>query len=210
MGEGAIEGNAEDYHIYQPSRAEALAHAWERFVGEGSHSASIPIPLRFAFNTRFKFSRFDASSAPTRNISRLVGDAACRPGPSWNATGGATNFVVGLNFEGYDLVGQPGPGRLGSALQCYSECRQRAGCAAFTFITNAKPRARACWLKRPGFARAALYSAGTISGVLLPADVFRNQLRLEAMHRANVTASPSRQAHGRHTQRQMRQRRRLL
>ena len=215
MGEGAIEGVANDYLIYQPSRAEALAHAQDRFAGEGSPSTSasnIPIPLRFAFRTDFKYSRFDTSSAPPRNISRLAGSAACTPGPSWNASGGPTNLVAGLNFAGYDLPRQPGPGKVGSALQCYRACQHRAGCVAFTFITNARPGTRACWLKRAGFARAALHSAGTASGVLRPAEALRNQLlALEASNRNVTKPSPtSRPAlERRRWQRRSRRRRRM-
>ena len=146
MGEGAIEGQADDYLIIRP----------EDF-GRPGYSPH---------NTTFAFSRFQGGGvALPRDIHRL-GGGGCLPGPKWNVSGGPANFQPELNFQGHDLEHQPDrrKGYESSPRRCYDACLPRPKCLAFTFILSPQAHRR-CWLKGKGYERSAFHSNGTISGV---------------------------------------------
>ena len=159
MGEGAIEGTADDYLVC--SNVNGGCHTW------------------LPFSTDFKYGRFDARAAPPRNLSKLASGGKCAPAQTrWNLThvmGGG--LWPGLNFAGYDFKTQPM--WLSKPKQCKRACEKRAGCVAFSFIlsTGSVHPARRCWLKRRGFERSAFLSQHVISGVLPKDAAKRSRIR---------------------------------
>eukprot|EP00966_Prymnesium_polylepis_P323759 7379904-Prymnesium_polylepis.3 len=160
----AVFGKRDDYSRHRDGGFATAAAGEGAIEGHGAHYI-VPSP----FSTRFKYSRHTAKAAPPRDVHALGGHVR-EPGcarKGWDAAGGVTRLVDGLNFQGHDLKGL---GRVPSAEACYEACRAHAPeCQAFTFIKMRTAKKR-CWLKRAGYAAGGFVANGTISGVLSAQD----------------------------------------
>ena len=178
MGEGAIEGTADDYLVWQMIRGKA----------DVSKSAAMS---RFPFQTDFKYGRFSALAAPPRNLSGLASDGKCKPARNvWNLThmlaGEQGGMWPGLNFAGHDCKTQPM--YLTTPKQCGRACEKHPGCVAFSFITVPNPRnpKRRCWMKKRGFERGAFLSEHVTSGVLSKRAAMKTHIREQQLKRKRV------------------------
>ena len=162
MGEGAIEGTADDYLV--------------RSNFNSKHHTHLP------FGTDFKYSRFDALAAPPRQLSGINSAGKCVPAHlRWNVTHALNRGGLwpGLNFAGHDFKRQPL--YLTNPTQCRRACEKHFGCVAFSFITVSKPPdpKRRCWMKHRGFERGAFLSDHVTSGILPKAAAKKSRIRAQ-------------------------------
>lgn len=137
QGEGGIEGKASDYMVATQ------------------------------FSTQFAYQRFSSVARLPRNISQLLGGSRCRPHLSWRKLTAAGQMVPGLNFQGFDLA-VISRRKAPTAATCGAVCKEwrPRGCRAFTFVVTYAKSHNACFLKRDGYEKGALVSAGCKSGVV--------------------------------------------
>ena len=132
MAEGFIEGSAKDYQMKE------------------------------LCSTDFRYSRFDAISAPPRDVAAMLRVLEAPVADRMrhlpvNATGGQ-RLLKNTNLQGGDLWGVAAP----SSAACRAACERVGRCVAFTFILDSSSRRR-CWLKQRGY--RVLESRGTVSGL---------------------------------------------
>ena len=123
------------------------------------------------FSIEFAYARYEATSAPRRDVGKLGGGKHLRsPQPELARRAGGWNASIvdlpRVNFQGADLKGLP---RVPSARECRRACAREPRCMAFTFILSDAPRSRTwrpCWLKGGGFHLVPTRSESTVSGVV--------------------------------------------